>query len=527
MIGSKKLPRLILILTCLLLALGVGLRVVPIVGSDDRMLQVFPTEDGYLMLTIARNMAIGNGMSVAEGTIPTNGTQPLTTFEWALCFLLSGGGKALGVRLTLFAQLATSLLTVFLMYRLGCRLLQHRNHGRSIAALATAAWFASPLVIPNSMNCLETGNYALLTIAVVTAFLHAGNAASREWPWRRVLATGVLLGVTFWIRNDAVFLVLAACLVYMTRAGRFEVAEMQARLSRTLVMGFTSIAVALPWLLHNQANFGSIMPISGHAEANGATLGSNLDLVSSMVLEYVGIFTQIPNTMQGTLFVEIGSFLVLALMAVALRRHFKQANDVERSAIFVIVVFGSCLVAFYGLYFGAPHFVSRYFFPMSPVLAILSMQGLFAVWQFLRKKREAMAMPFVLAFTVVAVALLVGLNVRRYQRSVHHMHFQAVEWIDENVPEQAWIGAPQTGTIGFFHDRTVYLDGKVNPEAFEHVVAGTIPQYVVDKQLQYVIDWFGLADHWSTLPPLDIEFEVIVNDQELNLSVMRRRDRGK
>jgi 4-amino-4-deoxy-L-arabinose transferase-like glycosyltransferase len=377
------------------------------------------------------------------------------------------------------------------------------------------------------MNCLESGNYALLTIAVVLAFLPAGSTASREWPWRRVLATGVLLGVTFWTRNDAVFLILAACLVYITRAGRFSVAEMRARLSRTLAMGFTSIAVALPWLLHNQANFGSIMPISGQAESNSATFGSNLDLVSSMVLEYVSIFVQIPNTIQGTLFVEVGSLLVLALVAVALRRHFKRASDDERSAIFMIVVFGGCLVAFYGLWFGAPHFISRYFFPMSPVLAILSMQGLFGAWRFLRERREAMATPFAIGVSVIATVLLVGLNVRNHQRSIHQMHFQAVEWIAKNVPEKTWIGAAQTGTIGFFHDRTVNLDGKVNPEALKHVVADTIPQYVVDKGLQYIVDWFGLADHWITARPLETNFEIIVNDQERNLSVMRRKGSGK
>jgi len=527
MTQSTNVPRLVVALALLLIAIGVGLRVAPIVGSDDRVLQAFPTEDGYLMLTIARNMAIGNGMSVAEGTIPTNGTQPLTTFEWALCFLLGDGDKATGVRFTLWTQLATSLLTVFLMYVLGSRMLRSHAHGRSIAAIAAGLWYASPLTVPHSMNCLESGNYALITIAVVMAFLTAGNDESRSWSWPRVLATGVLLGLAFWTRNDAVFLILGACLVYITRAGRFSIEEARARLPRTLVMGFTSIALALPWLLHNRSQFGSIMPVSGHAEAYGATLGSNLDLVSSMICEYVSIFGQIPNTMQGTLAVELICFTVLAALAIPLRRHFQHADSAQRSAMFVLAVFGLCLVGFYGLYFGAPHFVSRYFFPLSPVLAILSVQGVFAIWQRLRERRTNLAQPFAMAASVLAVAVLVGLNVRQYSRSIHHMHFQCVEWIEQNVAAETWIGAPQTGTIGFFHDRTINLDGKVNPEAYEHVVTQTIPRYVVDKGIDYLVDWFGLADHWRTLPPLDTDFEVIVNDRERNLSVMRRKGLGK
>jgi hypothetical protein len=45
------------------------------------------------MLTIARNIAEGHGMSTANGTIPTNGTQPLVTFILAGIFYLAGGDK--------------------------------------------------------------------------------------------------------------------------------------------------------------------------------------------------------------------------------------------------------------------------------------------------------------------------------------------------------------------------------------------------------------------------------------------------
>jgi hypothetical protein len=527
MVGSNHTSRAILALAGLLLVVGIGLRLVPIIGSDERVLQAFPTEDGYLMLTMARNIAIGHGMSVSDGAMLTNGTQPLTTFEWALCFFLSDGDKALGVRFSLYAQFVLSLLTVVLMYRLGCRMLRSDDHGRTIAALAAATWFASPLGVGHSMNCLETGNYVFLTLAVFMAFLSSGRVESREWSWWRVIATGVLLGVTFWTRNDAVFLILAACLVYMTRAGRITMAEMRARIPRTLVMGLMSIVIALPWMLHNHSNFGSIMPISGHAQAYWATFGGNLKLVSSTIFEYVSIIVQIPNAIQGQLLVEVGCFLLLALLAVVLWRRYQLSGDEERSAIFLIAVFMICLVSFYGLYFGAPHFIARYFYPLSPVLAILSMYGVFRLWRFLSRQRVVMAKLLAYGASIVAVGLIVGLNARRYQRTARHMHFQSVDWIAENVAAETWIGAPQTGSIGFFHDRTINLDGKVNRDAFRHAVAGTIPQYVVDSEIDYIVDWFLVGERWKSVAPLDTEFEVLVSDEELNLSVLARKDRAK
>jgi hypothetical protein len=64
------------VLIILLIFIGVVTRLEPL-QDEQRMLKSI-SEDGYLMMTIARNMAIGEGMSTADGTIPTNGTQPLT-----------------------------------------------------------------------------------------------------------------------------------------------------------------------------------------------------------------------------------------------------------------------------------------------------------------------------------------------------------------------------------------------------------------------------------------------------------------
>ena len=37
---------------------------------------------------------------------------------------------------------------------------------------------------------------------------------------------------------------------------------------------------------------------------------------------------------------------------------------------------------------------------------------------------------------------------------------RSVRWVDANVPDDVWVGARQTGTLGFFHDRTLGLDGQ-------------------------------------------------------------------
>jgi len=97
------------LLVAILLACGLVARIAPLFNQDDRPARQFPTEDAYLMLTIARNMAIGNGMSTAAGTIPTNGTQPAITFLWALGYRLMNGDKMLGVAVVQVLEIAIGL----------------------------------------------------------------------------------------------------------------------------------------------------------------------------------------------------------------------------------------------------------------------------------------------------------------------------------------------------------------------------------------------------------------------------------
>jgi hypothetical protein len=103
------------------------------------------------------------------------------------------------------------------------------------------------------------------------------------------------------------------------------------------------------------------------------------------------------------------------------------------------------------------------------------------------------------------------------------MHDQVVEWVLNNVPENEWVGAVQTGTVGFFHDRTINLDGKVNPEALQALLLRKIPEYVVSKRVAVIADWYGI-DTWMSLSPIKENYRLVVADEEHNLSVLARND---
>ena len=101
-------------------------------------------------------------------------------------------------------------------------------------------------------------------------------------------------------------------------------------------------------------------------------------------------------------------------------------------------------------------------------------------------------------------------------------HSQVVDWVDRNVPADAWVGAVQTGTLGYWHDLTINLDGKVNPEALQaRREAGHVLDYVVESEISYLADWVGIAG-WVETEGFASHFEVVVQDPIANLSVLRR-----
>lgn len=505
-------------------AAGVGLTF--LIGSlvrltaflgQSRMFQQFPTEDGYLMLTISRNLALGNGFSVAAGTIPTNGTQPLTTFIYAVGFSMGSGDRAAGVAFALVFELVVSVIAAALIYRLSRRLFAGNPHVHAVSAVAAALWFGSGLMLIHSMNCLETGLYALMAALVALVFIE--NDEAPPWSWPKTLAVGVMLGLAFLVRNDACFLILAACLVHLyvgLQKGSFG-----PRLARTLVFGSTSVLVASPWLAFNYFEFGHIMPVSGRAESLTGEFAGNFGLMLLAVAEYSIGVVGIPSRFEESVPAIAAAGVFDLLMVAVVVRAFRAANEIQRRLIVLAAIFTASLFLFYGLFFGAGWFVPRYMFPTTPFFCILWARLVFWMAERLPSSRARGA--FGGAVGTVAIALIVVMNLRVLSRGEQHQHFQVVEWVDGNVDPDVWIGAVQTGTLGFFHDRTINLDGKVNPAAFRAVASQTVPEYIVhDTPIRYLADWEGIARWVDEEPLIGQHFEVVVHEPERNLAVLRR-----
>jgi hypothetical protein len=511
-----------------LVLVGFIARMAPFANQEGRLLRMFPTEDGYLMLTIARNIALGRGMSTADGTMPTNGTQPLATFLWSACSFIVGVNKVGTVILVLAIESVLASASAYLVYRFARRALPEGSPPEG-AMLAGAGWYASATVVSHSMNCLESGLYVLFVgLVLVHVFRSTTSASSPRYAhWA---AVGALLGAAFWARNDAVLFCLSIATVHLAWGLPGAPPRAIHRLAELTVAGAMVTAIASPWLVFNYTNFGHIIPVSGQAESMDAKFGANAALIAPNLFGYLTLLVPIPSELHrepgvvAACVLAIGFFGQLSWSFV----H-KSQSSAAKQAWLLGVATTVAFAAFYGLFFGAPHFMSRYLLALSPFYAAAWGESVRILWGRLERTGPQMAeLP-----TIALLALPIGLNARNYRRITQDPHFQVVEWVSANVPDAVWVGAPQSGTVGYFHDRTINLDGKVNAAALLAQKKNQLARYIVDSPIEYIVDWESLALRVPypgvtlTLaePLLGETFDLLVDDKQCNLAVLKRKSR--
>jgi hypothetical protein len=484
-----------------LVGLGLAVRTAPLL-DEQRLLYQYTSEDGYLMLTVARNLALGHGMSVSAGTVATNGVQPLATALWAGCFALVGGDRVAGVRCVQILSILIALLCTGAAYRFLAVGLRGRSRSPDeMAALLAALWFCVPTTVQNQHNALETGLSTWLVLVCLLHYLRIHRRTdARSW-----ILHGLLLGIGCWARNDLVLLV-AAIGIHQLLLGR---------LRAPLLAGAVSFAVLLPWMAYNLRAFGHVVPISGAAEMMYAKFGATFDSAVAWTFQYLLVFVPIPRATESSATPALGTFAAqlagLAAILFAARSTWRRVQRMdpeqrrfwEVSGLHFLLLFG-----FYGFWFGAEHFVGRFLFPASPFLLAVSA----GLW----RGRAA------LAVLVLGVLTAGGLDLRDYRAGLNNGHRQVVDWAASNVGAEEWVGAFQSGTLGFFHDRTLNLDGKVDPEALAWRRRDRLAAYIASKPIVYVADWEPIAS-WRSQPVIERSFELIIDDPRNNLAVWKRR----
>jgi hypothetical protein len=435
-------------------------------------------------------VALGDGVT-ADGVHDTNGFQPLWVALNVPLYVLAGGDRIAGLRLS--QVLSTLLWLAFVvLLALQARAIARRHGGEGTLAAGAAAVVAAGSVGIFRLfhNGLETGT-VLVVLAAAVLLLDRFEA---RWTARRVLLAGLVLGALAWARLDEVVFVAAFGAVA-------TVAALRARRPRTALAPLAACVLAAlvlsPWLAWNVSLDGSPMPSSGKAESAGVNVGRNLDAALRAGGAWSAPPLLRPSMHADALPLTELLCAVAVLIAIGAARYVRRRRTVPLGqGTVALLAFCGFLLAWYVLNFGPFWFMERYLAP----LLLLTVPFLATAFELSRPRPRALAVlsAIVLVANVPILAVLAGgpdwpppaWAARDSNLGAHPNlnHLDQYAWVREHVAPSCVVGAYETGTLVYFRDRSVNMDGKVDHEALEARDAGRSPEYLDSRRVDVMVD---------------------------------------
>jgi len=509
--------------------IGVHFRASAIQNTDPTNVIEKPLlDDSFYYFTLGRNLADGKGARVDDQHL-TTGFQPLWGGMSIIPALLTHD-PLVTVHLFQWMGVVVSALACMMVYFLTYGVLQSDRHAGVIHIMAlfnVALWYWHPHHVAYSVNGMETTLSTFATLAMLTSFVTVYRIPSR----RGVLFLGASMGLAFLARVDASMLILwLVFAIFLFPPIRGE------RIRTVIIAGVMSALVISPWAIFTLAQGKFILPESGSAvrahtlytgqpnelppplsvssALNGDPAFANYygqkmsqftgELAHQMYVFSMGI--QNPdsiflnninlrvvnlNMTHSTFFIMVGFLFVggVALFSQS-RRAFGLWIIAGLWMITAIILYSFVVISWW--------FYERYTLPIAEVVSILAFcafhAGLLRVFNI--KQWRLMSLFIILVVDIIIFVICFT----EFGRNYHWLNdpriepragfYEATQWLNENVPDDARIGAFQSGVIVYYTDATVInLDGKVNVDAHRAMTDGQMWNYICEQELDYVVDW--------------------------------------
>lgn len=440
-------------------------------------------DDSFITMQVAKNVGLA-GLFSFDGVHLTTGVAPLWTYMIALPIMAFP--KEMAVPAVMLLSTAFGGACSYAVYRITTNLSDDRWTPVA-AGLLTALM---PAEFFNAMNGMETGFFSLMILLALGGA--AGALRFARPAWANGALTGLFLGLAILTRADAVFAIAAI--------GAWKAWEWwtQTKHRRDVAIGTMNIAavvavclmVFLAWQAHQT---GSFFPDNQVGRRAIALEDHGFDFARFALAPYLKISLWNVFQLESLWTLATGS-TVLALVAMGwawTREHTRPmaAVAIMYAGLFVTVL---CL---YQWYF--PDFHGLRYINASTHLAImfttLAMAELFkGYW-----RQTALCL-----FGVI----LVTLSWYRYfdmirdypafkdmglfgQANVEtqDQFWAAIDWVKDNVPDDATIALRDHGRMAFFTDRKIQdLAGILDGDVLVHRDDGTLGAYLLERGAAYV-----------------------------------------
>ncbi len=490
--------RLLLSFGTILFLLALALCLRPVSQLENKPL----TEDGYLLLSVSRHLATGRGFS-ADGLHPTNGFQPLFTVLASLPYLVAGGNRIAGLRGVLALDALFYVVTGCLVGLICRRMFAPGTMAFRLAApLGAVSFLSADYVITSSFNGLETG-LLLLVYALIWWYWSTHDLNS---PVQQVIL-GLLLGAAVLARIDSIFLVASV-------AAHFA---WQRQVRAALLATVLPIAVSAPWWIYNLALTGSLMPTSGNSEHTWALSIARVKEMFQAVTTDIVPWTYLSRF--DTFPVALLRIACVILIIAACRQLPGRTTQVLRGLkcgqveSFGKIILGAAglLIVWYTLYSHATYFYGRY---LAPIMLVATVGGIWLLFGAICTRRAFIPVGIAAVLSLVAVAVFCALDVGKLFPG-NSMLTQQVALVESRVPSSATVAAGQSGTLSYYRDGVINLDGKSNIDVLSR--QNDIPAYLAALKVQWVCDWPAYVHRYLGVHPSIIGWHLVAAKGEFEL----------
>lgn len=418
----------------------------------------FAIDDGFYYPRVAQNIVEGHGVTYDRRTI-TNGFHPLWEAILLLPALVARGDHFWMLRGTFIAAGILVAIGLFAFAGLGRRL--HWTVTGLLVGLAMAYFPRIDLW----MGLMEAG--ATMSVLFLMLYLCLRFNLLQSQSIRGDLLFGLLMAMTFLVRLDQVFIVMA--MVAGSLCMRICARESWRRwVLHLLTGGLFALLLVTPYLAANWYHFGSIVPVSGQKKHVMAESAAAIVRSAWQPIVVVSRKTGLPEYALGA---ALAMASCVALYAVRVARR-QPEGESPRLAIGGVVPFFALGVAARWLYLRVfvAHESARvpwYWVPEYVLFFILAAY-LVSCFIFLLPTRLRTPLRATVARWVCVVVLLglgtayVVMDAQR-SREENTLTMEAADWAREHLPPSSVYAMYDSGCFSYVSQRdTVSLNGLIS-----------------------------------------------------------------
>lgn len=432
------------------------------------------SEDSYYMLTIAENMANGNGLTY-NYNMPSTGIQPLVTFIYALIIkiLYTFNFDKWDIIRAVYLFNFSLIFLFFLILNKIKEILFGENYEITVMLLFIVLFNNG--VFRNFVYGLETGLYLLLFSVTVLYSIHFFQ---NEINLKGEIILGLLFGLTILARIDF--------LIILFVWGLINIIKGNLKLKSVFISSLVSLIIVAPWFYYVYSVTGSIIPSSGSAQSKFISTSSLLERSLSL---FSGIIDHLTPWLYNAGLIKIALLAFIILLGLvfykfklnkSILKRFK-GKEFYQFNIWLISTLPILLVYF--LFFWAFHFYNRYF----SVLLIFTLPLLSF---YIQNKLTSKAIRYIF-FAFMMISFYAQSYYAFHTKRVTNPHTVTANYIQQNIPTEAKIGCFQSGVTGYFFKNVINLDGKVNSKAVLYSRQHKLHEYIEEEKIDYLIDWEG------------------------------------